>query len=171
MKKFLLFIGLVSLGLNAQNIKGGIRIAPNMATFSSDVDNSSSGKVGYSIGYIETMNVNTQFALQGEISYTHISYEAKNFFNSQSEDKSTFSNNFLEIPIIAKYRINDDFAIGGGLQYCWGLGSSNDSGGLLDLSYDIDNIKIGARYYNGSKKIYSGNSLNTISLSVVYMMF
>ncbi|WP_396209629.1 outer membrane beta-barrel protein [Flavobacterium sp.] len=171
MKKFLLFIGLISLGLNAQDIKGGIRIAPNMATFSSDVDNSSSGKVGYSIGYIETMNVNSQFALQGEISYTHISYEAKDSFMGQSEDKSTFSNNFLEIPIIAKYRINDDLAIGGGLQYCWGLGSSNDSGGLIDLSYDMDSIKIGARYYNGSKKIYSGNSLNNISLSIVYIMF
>jgi len=170
MKKFLLFIGLVTLGVNAQDIKGGIRLAPNMPTFSNDVDNSSSGKIGYSIGYFETMNLSSKIALQGEISYTHISYEAKeaSFFGEPS-DKSTFSNNFFEIPLIVKYRVNEEFSIGAGLQYCFG--GVNDLGQLVDLSYDIDNIKIGARYYMGSEKVYGGNSLRNISVSVGFMIF
>ena len=160
MKKILLFIGLVTLGVNAQDIKGGIRISPNMPTFSNDVDNSSSGKVGYSIGYFETMNLNSKIALQGEISYTHISYEA---------NESTFSNKFFEIPVLIRYRFNEDFSIGGGLQYCFG--GVNDLGQLVDLSYDIDNIKIGARYYMGSEKVYGGNSLRNISVSVGFVIF
>lgn len=173
MKKILLFIGLVSLGVNAQDIKGGIRLAPNMPTFTNDVDNSSSGKIGYSFGYFETMNLNSSIALQGEISYTHVSYEAKgdSGFGEASSDKSTFSSNFIEIPVLVKYRINEDFAIGGGFQYCWGLGSSNDMGEVVDLSYDMNNIKIGARYYIGSEKIYEGNSLNNISLSIGFVIF
>ncbi len=164
MKKILLFIGLVTLGVNAQDIKGGIRLSPNMPTFSNDVDNSSSGKVGYSIGYFETMNLNSKIALQGEINYTHISYETEFF-----EQKSTYSNNFFEIPVLVKYRVNEDFSIGGGLQYCFG--GVIDMGQVVDLSYDMDDIKIGARYYMGSEKIYSGNSLNNISVSVGFVIF
>jgi hypothetical protein len=169
MKKFLLFIGLVTLGVNAQDIKGGIRLSPNMPTFSNDVDNSSSGKVGYSIGYFETMNLNSNIALQGEINYTHISYEVKETSFDGSSDKSTYTNNFFEIPLIVKYRINEEFSIGGGLQYCFG--GVNDLGQLVDLSYDIDNIKIGARYYMGSEKVYGGNSLRNISVSVGFVIF
>jgi hypothetical protein len=171
MKKILLFIGLVTLGVNAQDIKGGIRLSPNMPTFSNDVKNSSSGKVGYSIGYFETMNLNSNIALQGEINYTNISYEAKgtDFFGVGSSDKSTYSNNFFEIPVLVKYRVSEDFSIGGGLQYCFG--GVTDSGGLVDLSYDINNIKIGARYYMGSEKAYGGNSLRNISVSVGFVIF
>jgi hypothetical protein len=165
MKKILMFISLVSLGVNAQDIKGGIKFSTNMPTFSSDIDNKASGKVGYGLGYFETMDLNSDIALQGEINYTHISYET-----GSGDYKNTFSNNFIEIPVIIKYRMND-FAIGGGFQYCWGLGSENDMGGLVDLSYDINNIKIGARYYIGSEKIYDGNSLNNISLSVGFIIF
>ena len=170
MKKFLLFIGLVTLGVNAQDIKGGIRLSPNMPTFSNDVDNSSSGNVGYSIGYFETMNLNSKIALQGEISYTHISYEAKGTdFFGESSDKSTYTNKFFEIPVLIRYRFNEDFSIGGGLQYCFG--GVTDLGQLVDLSYDINNIKIGARYYMGSEKVYGGNSLRNISVSVGFVIF
>lgn len=166
MKKIFLFISLISLGVNAQEIKGGIKFAPNMPTFSNDVDNSSSGKVGYSIGYYETMNFNESVQLQGEISYTHVSYESKYF-----GPKSTYSSNFLEIPLIVKYRATEDFAIGGGYQYCFGLGSEIDMGLLADLSYDISNLRIGARYFMGSVKNYQGNSLNNISVSIGYVIF
>ena len=161
-----MFIGLVSLGVNAQDIKGGIKFSPNMPTFSNDIDNSASGKIGYGIGYFETMNLNSNIVLQGEITYTHISYET-----GSGDFKTTYSSNFIEIPVLVKYRINDDFAIGGGFQYCWGLGSMSDIGNVIDLSYDIDNIKIGARYYMGSEKMYEGNSLNNISLSVGFIIF
>ena len=170
MKKILLFIGLVTLGVNAQDIKGGIRLSPNMPTFSNDVDDSSSGKVGYSIGYYETMNLNSNIALQGEINYTNISYEVKEPNFNGGTDKSTFSNNFFEIPVLVKYRVSEDFSIGGGLQYCFG--GVTDLGQVVDLSYDINDIKIGARYYMGSEKIYGGgNSLNNISVSVGFVIF
>lgn len=164
MKKILLFIGLVTLGVNGQDIKGGIRLSPNMPTFSNDEDNSSSGKVGYSIGYFETMNLNSNIALQCEINYTNISYQT-----GPSGLKTTYSNNFFEIPVLVKYRVSEDFSIGGGLQYCFG--GVTDLGQVVDLSYDINDIKIGARYYMGSEKIYEGNSLNNISVSVGFVIF
>jgi hypothetical protein len=171
MKKLVLLFALFTLSVNAQDIKGGFKVAPCMPSFSKDVDNDSSGKIGYSLGYFETMDVNSNFTLQGEINYTHISYEAKSYsYFGSSSDKTTYSSNFIEIPLIAKYKI-DDFGIGGGFQFNWGLGSDNDMGYLLDASYDIDSFKIGARYFSGSGQNYNGNSLNNITVSFGYILF
>ena len=177
MKKFLLLITLVSLGVSAQDIEGGIKFSINNPTFSDDVDNDSKGKIGYSVGYYETMNLNSHWALQGEISYTSISYEANDglVFNAVTgvftKKKSTFSNSFIEVPLIAKYRITESFGIGVGHQFCLDGLSIQDSGQLIDISLDANSVKLSARYYMGSEQLYRGNSLNNITVSVGFTIF
>ena len=178
MKKFLLLITLVSLGVSAQDIEGGIKFSINNPTFSDDVDNDSKGKIGYSVGYYETMNLNSHWALQGEIGFTSISYEAKDGgldFNpvtgAVTETTSTFSSSFIEVPLIVKYRITESFGIGVGHQFCLDGLSIQDSGQLIDISLDANSVKLGARYYMGSEMIYGGNSLNNITVSVGFTIF
>jgi hypothetical protein len=177
MKKFLLLISLVSLGVSAQDIEGGIKFSINNPTFSDDVDNDSKGKIGYSVGYYETMNLNSHWALQGEIGFTSISYEANDGveFNEQTgvftKKKSTFSSSFIEVPLIAKYRITESFGIGVGHQFCLDGLSIQDSGQLIDISLDANSVKLSARYYMGSEQLYEGNTLNNITVSVGFTIF
>lgn len=171
MKKIFLFISLITLGANAQEIKGGIKFSPNFSTFSKEIDNSSSGKIGYTFGYYETMNFSESIQLQGEISYTQITYESNSYSGFGKSSKTTYTTNFIEIPLIIKYRVSEDFSIGGGYQYCIGLDADNDMGLAADISYDIANLRIGARYFMGSAKNYQGNSLNNISVSIGYAIF
>lgn len=180
MKKILLLITLVSLGVSAQDIEGGIKFSINNPTFSDDVDNDSKGKIGYSVGYYETMNLNSHWALQGEIGYTHVSYDTTGYedlnFDGDFADKdekstSTFSNNFIEVPLMAKYRITESFGIGVGHQFCLDGLSIQDSGQVIDISLDANSVKLGARYYMGSEQLYEGNSLNNITVSVGFTIF
>ena len=178
MKKFLLLISLVSLGVSAQDIEGGIKFSINNPTFSDDVDNDSKGKIGYSVGYYETMNLNSHWALQGEIGFTSISYEAKDggikvneVTGAVTETTSTFSNSFIEVPLIAKYRITESFGIGVGHQFCLDGLSIQDSGQLIDISLDANSVKLSARYYMGSEQLYEGNTLNNITVSVGFTIF
>jgi hypothetical protein len=177
MKKFLLLISLVSLGVSAQDIEGGIKFSINNPTFSDDYDNDAKGKIGYSVGYYETMNLNSHWALQGEIGFTSISYEANDGGEFDEETgvfkkkKSTFSNSFIEVPLIVKYRITESFGIGVGHQFCLDGLSIQDSGQLIDISLDANSVKLSARYYMGSEQLYRGNSLNNISVSVGFTIF
>ena len=178
MKKFLLLITLVSLGVSAQDIEGGIKFSINNPTFSDDVDNDSKGKIGYSVGYYETMNLNSHWALQGEIGFTSISYEAKDGGSKvnpvtlvETATTSTFSSSFIEVPLIVKYRITESFGIGVGHQFCLDGLSIQDSGQLIDISLDASSVKLSARYYMGSEMIYGGNSLNNITVSVGFTIF
>ncbi len=196
MKKFIIGLFFLALGVNAQDIKGGFKISPNFSTFSTDVENESKGNIGYGIGYFETMDLNSNLALQGEINYTHYAYETGKSNDYQSTIKHKC--NIIEIPVILKYKVNN-FGIGFGVQYGYGLGSnttqttkqplgwgsndyvsqtnstdsdqSNDLGYLLDLSTTSEKFTYGLRYYMGSKKGFDGNSINSINLSIGYILF
>lgn len=189
MKKIIIGLFFLALGVNAQDIKGGFKFSPNFSTFSKDVENDSKGNIGFGIGYFETMDMNSNFALQGEINYTHYAYET----GKSSDNQSTFKHkcNMIEIPVILKYKVNN-FGIGFGIQYTYGLGNNttnsttygtvttttktdsdqlSDLGYLLDLSTTSDKFTYGLRYYMGSKKGYEGNSINSINLSIGYILF
>ena len=176
MKKLIIAIFFLSLGINAQDIKGGFKISPNFSTFSKDIDNSSKGNIGYGIGYFETCEINSNLALQGEINYTNVSYET-----NKGTTKIQYS--FIEIPLILKYKL-DNLNIGFGVQYGFGMTGQtktqeqttasepeNDKGILLDVSLDRDKYIFGLRYYNGAEKIYNGNSIGNISFTIGYIIF
>lgn len=175
----------LALGVNAQDIKGGFKFSPNFSTFSKDVENDSKGNVSFGLGYFETMDLNSKFALQGEINYTSYSYET----GKSSENISTtkHKSNFIEVPVVLKYKI-DNFALGFGVQYGFGMGGNteqtifnqttktdskpgNDKGFLIDLSTKSDKFNFGLRYYMGAEKIHDGNSIRSINLSIGYIVF
>lgn len=189
MKKIIIGLFFLAFGMNAQDIKGGFKFTPNFSTFTKDVENDSKGNVGFGFGYFETIDLNSNFALQAEINYTHYAYETGKSSENVSTEKH--KSNLIEVPVILKYKINN-FGIGLGMQYSYGLGSNtsqsttfgtttsttstdsdqlNDLGFLLDLSTTSDKFTYGLRYYMGSKKGYEGNSINSLNLSIGYIIF
>ena len=107
MKKTIIVICLMTfLGIQAQDIKGGLKLSVNMPTFSGDVDNTK-GKIGYSIGYFESMMLTDNIALEGEVNYTNVAYE-----KGIGQEKFKEDINFFEVPLMAKYVVND-FHVGG----------------------------------------------------------
>ena len=164
MKKIIILICLITFfGTQAQDIKGGLKLSVNLPTFSSDIDNNTKGKIGYSIGYFESMMLTDRLALEGEISYSNISYET-----GDGEFKFEDDINFFEIPLMAKYVIND-FHIGGGVQYCFG--SFTDFGPIIDLTYYHNKLRFGARGFIGSDKSFSGNSVTNLSAYIGIVIF
>ncbi len=164
MKKIITIICLMTfIGIQAQDIQGGLKLSVNLPMFSGDVDNTK-GKVGYSIGYFESMMLTNNIALEGEINYTHVAYQL-----GQGDD-FTFEDdiNFFEIPLMVKY-VSNDFHIGGGFQYC--LGSVTDFGPIVDLTYYNDNLRFGARAFLGSDKSLTGNSMTNISAYIGIVIF
>lgn len=153
----------MAMSIQAQDIKGGLKVSFGMPVFSDDVENSASGTLGYSIGYFETMKLSNSVALEGEINYTSISYETGEGDNATDESTS-----FIELPIMIKY-VSGDFHIGGGLQFT--RGGVNDFGPVVDMSYYSNNLRFGLRSFLGSKKEYSGNSVINSSIFLGLIIF
>lgn len=164
MKRLIVIICLIAfVKTQAQDIKGGLKLSVNSPLFSSDIDNNTKGKIGYSIGYFESMTLTDAIALEGEINYTHTAYES-----GEGDFQIDGDNNFFELPIMAKYILND-FHIGGGFQYCFG--SVTDFGPIIDLTYYNNNLRFGARAFLGSKKNFEGNSMTNLSAYIGFVIF
>jgi hypothetical protein len=115
MKKLILSLILsvsVYAATNAQDIiYGGLKLSPNYSFFTEEFKKVSSG-IGYSIGYFEVLELSNRINLQAELNYS--SYA---FVDNRVDDvKTTTRYNYLELPVMVKYRVSETFAIGAGYQ-------------------------------------------------------
>jgi hypothetical protein len=113
----IIFIGLmISNNSQAQSkIYGGFKLAPNYSIITDKVENLKSG-IGYSVGYFEVLELENKINLQAEINYTNNSFVID--LNSGGiNTKTTIKNNSVELPLMVKYRPNDNFSIGLGYQF------------------------------------------------------
>lgn len=115
MKKSILSLILsvsVYAATNAQDIiYGGLKLSPNYSFFTEEVKKVSSG-IGYSIGYFEVLELSNRINLQAEINYSSYAFVD----NSTENIKTTTRYNYLELPVMVKYRVSETFAIGAGYQ-------------------------------------------------------
>ena len=145
----------------AQNdIEGGLRLSLNLASSS---EASIDGSTAIGVGYFETVYLSENFALQGEINLTRLKFEEK-FGEGSQATTIEYDESLFEIPILAKYVIND-FHIAGGIQF-------TDFANwlpVIDLSYNVDKFRFNARYVSyGDNLGYEGAS--NISLGVGYII-
>lgn len=143
---------------NQDRIFGGIRLAPNYSFF---IDKAKDWKpeIGYSIGYYEVCELDYRLNLQAEVNYS----VRANSYEPANSGKTTFSFKNIELPVAAKYRVSDDFAIGVGYQFSIykkakrifkpiqgevqksSLDGISSSGPFLDMSYTKNKTFIGLR--------------------------
>lgn len=145
MKKILMcaLIAGIFLGVNAQEVKFGVKGGMNLSALGSDMKEfldeyeglSQKTRIGFHIGAFVDVEMTENFYIQPGLFYSSKGVKAKD-----NGDKLTMNLNYLEIPILASYRIavsdNMKWHINAGPYVAYGLGgkikTSGDGGGDWD---------------------------------------
>jgi Outer membrane protein beta-barrel domain len=183
MKKAIKFLAVVALmatsTINAQNdsknagfgIKGGVNFS-NL--YSEDVDDENV-LTGFNIGLFTQLELTEGISIQPEINYTTKGAELK-YNNVFFEGTSKFKLNYVEIPVLLKVNVTENFNLHAGPYAAFlvsskitsenanGEETSNDNVDTDDLNkfdyglaagvgFDFDSFGIGARYNYGLSTI------------------
>lgn len=120
MKKLLFSAILLASGLvNAQEIKYGAKLGLNISNFSGDVTDSKS-LIGVQLGGFAEIGISDKFAIQPELLFSmqgaQSEYSETDLGDTYSEESKT-KLNYLNVPVLAKYYIADNFAVLAGPQF------------------------------------------------------
>lgn len=106
----------------AQQVNFGAKAGANFATLNGDVDDTSM-KVGLHVGGVAEYMINEKFSLQAELLYSmqgaKNEYSESYSFNDYSEiysEEATYKLNYINLPVMAKYYLADNFSIVAGPQ-------------------------------------------------------
>jgi hypothetical protein len=145
--KLIVSIFFLSTVFNTQSVKaqdviyGGFKLAPTYLIPTKKIDPLKfSSKIGYSIGYYEVLELSNKINLQAELNYSSYSYKLKTE-GSTTETEQELKG--IELPLMIKYRANNNFAIGAGYQF--GLGAQKLSGMLFDMNVKSNKTIFGLR--------------------------
>ncbi|MEY4703606.1 MAG: hypothetical protein RIR96_1503 [Bacteroidota bacterium] len=113
---FLLLISRINISAQ-QKVYGGFKMSSNYTVFTDNAENWKS-QIGYGIGYHEIMELNDYINLQAEIILTTYSFNKKSNSGSTSYEQNQIFRS-IEIPMMIKYRLSANSAVGLGYQYCF----------------------------------------------------
>jgi opacity protein-like surface antigen len=161
-KLFIAAIAVLAFGsANAQETKFGVKAGLNFSNFTGDVENNSM-KVGFHVGGLVNIKVSDKFAVQPELLYSGQ--------GAKFDGGVTVSADYLNIPVMAQFKIADKFSLEAGPQIGFlmsakakGSGqtvdvkefyNSTDFGINIGAGYDVtENINVGLRYTIGVSNI------------------
>src|SRR5690606_31086389 len=101
-------IGFSAAGLAQQQVKFGPKAGVNLATISGNDD--SEMKIGFHVGAVAEIKFNDKFSLQPEVLYSAQGAKEK------GEGDGKMNNDYINIPIMAKYYFVEGFSIEAGPQ-------------------------------------------------------
>jgi len=157
----ILFLMSTFLSFAQNDIEGGVRLSLNLPSSS---EASIDGLTDISLGYFETMYLSENFALQGEINFSRFKFEEK-FGEGENVSTQEYDLSLIEIPLLAKYVIND-FHIAGGIQFT----DFTSWLPVIDLSYNVDKFRFNARYISYGDAISDIGGISNISFGVGYII-
>jgi hypothetical protein len=114
-KLIILSIFLLEINVHAQDkVYGGLKAGINTSMFTTESKILKSN-LGFSIAYFEVLELSSKINLQAEINYaiTKFKTDSINAFT----DKHNYKVASIDVPVMAKYRLSKDFAIGIGYQF------------------------------------------------------
>jgi len=179
MKKIILttliaVLAMVSVSAQATfGIKGGV----NFASILNENIAGVKGRTSFNAGIVAEIETSSTTSFQAEIVYSGqgFSYEGGIIPDVGEALKDTYKLNYLNIPLVFKYYVNDEFSIGVGPQVGFLLSAKTDKGDvkvdkyftaasfdvLFDLAYKFDNgFNLSARYNLGLTDIWKGPTVN-----------
>ena len=160
MKKLLFLIAIAVLTFNSSfaqdeetssdnGIKFGAKIGGNLSTLTDDGDFTPSNKTGFHIGAVINIAISEKFSIQPEVVYSQQGAETSNWF---SADNINLQLDYLNIPIMAEYKIIDGLRAQAGPQFGFNTSSKltykdDDNSDYKDntASFDIG-VGFGAQY-------------------------
>lgn len=174
MKKLLLTIIIVVftvIGMSAQSF--GAKAGLNIANVSGDIEDNNA-LAGLNIGVFVEFELSESVFLQPELLYS-----AQGFKEKSEGISVDFKTEYLNIPVMFKFAVADDFNLEAGPQVGFLLSAkilgidmkdemeSVDFGANLGFSYDFtENVFAGARYYFGFTDLAKDNEGDPIKNSV-----
>jgi opacity protein-like surface antigen len=116
MKKLLFSAILLASGLvNAQEVKYGAKLGLNISNFSGDVTDSKS-LIGVQLGGFAEIGISDKFAIQPELLFSMQGAKSE-YSEIDFDEESKTKLNYLNVPVLAKYYIADNFAVLAGPQF------------------------------------------------------
>jgi hypothetical protein len=97
------------------NIYGGLRLSPNYTIFNNEVkvgNKTVNSGVGYGIGYYEVLEISNKINIQAELNYNTLSFK-----HDITDGSISYRYTNLDFPLMVKYRVSEQFAIGAGYQF------------------------------------------------------
>ena len=178
MKKIILttliaVLAIVSVSAQATfGIKGGV----NFASILNENIAGVKGRTSFHAGIVTEIETSSTTSVQVEIVYSGqgFSYEG-GLIEIEDVPKDTYKLNYLNIPFVFKYYVNDEFSVEVGPQVGFLLSAKTDEGDikvdkyftaasfdlLFGLAYKFDNgFNLSARYNLGLTDIWKGPTIN-----------
>jgi hypothetical protein len=180
MKKIILTISIaffVVVNVSAQasiGVKGGV----NFASIMGDTPNGLRYRTAYNFGLVAEFETSSNTSIQPEISYSsqgfHFDGGLVGGINGPILDEDNYKLDYLNIPIVFKYYINDEFSFETGPQVGFLLSSKTENGTVdsddlndnlttasfdfvVGFGYKFDNgFNLNARYVGGLTNIWKG---------------
>ncbi len=148
-KTVLLFALLLSIaGIKAQEFHYGAKLALNRTSLpsnDSDTNKYLKGKIGFEVGFMGEYMFNDNFALAGELKYATAG-DYLEMSTSGLDFKSHVNLSYVQVPVMARYYINESFSLEAGPQL----------GFLTSAKYDTTTS------YNGNSQSDSGDMKDQI---------
>lgn len=177
----LLFLSLISIFLlsSCATTRYGARLGGNYATIAGDETDNLDGKIGFFFGGVAELGVSDKFAVQPEVLF---SQQGAKYSDSDGFD-GKFNLNYINVPVMAKYKVSDAFSIEAGPQLGFLLSakdkydspisgeddikefiSNTDFGGNIGVGYELDSgLNFNARFNYGFSNI---NDFDTEGLDI-----
>ncbi|MGI9548250.1 MAG: porin family protein [Flavobacteriaceae bacterium] len=180
MKK-LIFLSLISIFLLSSCVtpRYGVKVGGNYATIGGDDTDNIDGKIGLYLGGVAELGITDRFAVQPEVLFSQqgAKYSDSGGFDGQ------FNFNYINVPIMAKFKPSDAFSIELGPQIGFLLTAkdkfdsptsgeddikdfvgSTDFGGNIGIGYELDmGLNFNARFNYGFSNI---NDFDTGGLDI-----
>lgn len=166
-------VGFSATGLAQQQVKFGPKAGINLASMSGQDD--AEMKIGFHVGAVAEIKFSDTFSIQPELLYS--AQGAK----SKSSDDVKLNNDYINIPIMAKYYFVEGFSVEAGPQIGFLMKAEASNGdatvdmkdyyksidfGLgIGLAYDLpQGLFVNARYNIGLSKIGEDQTIGNITI-------
>lgn len=166
-------VGFSATGLAQQQVKFGPKAGINLASMSGQDD--AEMKIGFHVGAVAEIKFSDTFSIQPELLYS--AQGAK----SKSSDDEKLNNDYINIPIMAKYYFVEGFSVEAGPQIGFLMKAEASNGdatvdmkdyyksidfGLgIGLAYDLpQGLFVNARYNIGLSKIGEDQTIGNITI-------
>ncbi len=120
MKKVILaafVLGTITTAVAQQQLKFGPKAGLNFSNLSKGSDFSETKmRTGFHVGAVAEIKFNDKFSIQPEVVYSTQGSEVTNVLIGNSAAVSTIKNDYINVPIMAKYYIVDGFSVEAGPQ-------------------------------------------------------
>lgn len=195
MKKMLMSLAavvVIGFGANAQkkgDVSFGVKGGLNVSTIGGDHRNDFDAKAGFHVGVLAEIAIAKKFAIQPEIVFSTQGAKGYYSYDYRRYNSATLRLNYINVPVLVKYSITNQFSVEGGPQVGFNVSSKvKTSNGKYDanaistadlaltagVTYRLkNNVFFSARHNFGVTNIYKNSyggtaRNNTLQLSVGY---